>query len=605
MSNRIYKLIIFAIVFCRVTIIPQDLSDGIKLIKVEKYNKAKKYFSSLLNTSQSAYAYFYLGQIYFDSGDLDSAKLNFLNGINQNQESAVNYAGLFNVNIIQNNLTEAEKNKTKALELNDDKDALVYLVLSQAYSNPQVKQYKTAVEFLNDAIKIDPKYVDAYIELGDAYLNQGNGSDAIKNFDKALELQKGNPEALMYKAGVYSLINDSEDAIKYLNQAINSDSTYAPAYKNLAEVYATLKDYAKATEYYAKYINHSEATPENQKRYASMLFINKEYEKAIKILEDSYNSQKDPTSTDRILAYSYQKLDNLQKSKYYFEKLFSLPSVDYLPTDYEYYADLLSKSGQDSLAINYLSKIVAIDSSRKDIWGKISVLSFKTHKWDEVINALQNKKNLTTQEYFDLGKALMFKGDQNINDIIQSLNSQLGLTNEQLALLRSELLYYQKDLCDAGTKLQKKDDALNKLIQSVESFLEPNQKSKWGVIKTKWISETSNKISCEYAEADTTFSTLISKVPNLPVGFLWKARISSDFDPESINGLAKPFYERFIQQASNESDKYKRELVEAYAYLGYYYYLQKDNAKSKSYWQQVLLLDPVNKQANDVIKQMK
>lgn len=605
MIQRIFKSIVLFTIFSRISILPQDFSDGIKLMKLEKYNAAKKYFSTLLNTPQNSDVYFYLGQIYFNEGEYDSAKINFMNGINQNNQSALNYAGLVKVNIAQNNSTEAEKNKIKALELNDDKSALVYLVLSQAYSNSEVKQYKTAVELLNSAIKTDPNYVDAYIELGNAYLNQGDGSNAIKNFDKALELQNGNPEALIYKAGVYGLINDTDDAIKFLNQAISSDSTFAPAYKNLAEVYATLKDYVKASENYAKYINNSEATPENLKRYASMLYINKDYEKAIKILEDNYDSEKGAVSTDRILAYSYQRLDNQQKSKYYFEKLFSLSSANYLPTDYEYYADLLSKNAQDSLAIKYLSQIVSTDSTRKDIWGKISVLCFKVRDWNGVINALENKKSLTTQEYFDLGKAYMFLGDEKINNGLQSLNDQLGLTTEQLAELRTDLLYYQKDLCDAGINSQKKHDALNKLIEKVESFIAPNQKSKWATVKQDWIKETGNKTSNEYAEADTAFIMVINKVPNLPIGYLWKARVSADFDPESTAGLAKPMYEQFIQIAAKEAEKFKKELVEAYAYLGYYYYLQKDNAQSKVYWQQVLLLDPENKQANDVLKQLK
>ncbi len=603
-QKKFIAMILFIISLCAASL-SQDLSTGINLIRVEKYNQAKKYFISLLNSPQSSEAYFYLGQIYFEKGDYDSAKISFMNGIKQNSESALNYAGLFKVNLAQKHQSEAETNMAKALALNDDKSALVYLVLSQAYSNPEIKQYKEAVGFLNSALKIDSRYAKAYIELGNAYLNQGNGSEALKNFDKALELQKNNPEALMYKAETYNLIDATDIAITLLNDAIADDSSFAPAYKNLAELYASLKDYTKATSYYSMYLSKSEETPENLKRYASMLFINKEHEKAIKILEDNYETQKDAASTNRILAYSYQKLDNQLKSKYYFEKLFSLPSADYLPTDYEYYADLLTKVGQDSLAIYNLSKIVAADSNRKDIWAKISVLQFKNQNWSGVINALENKKNLTTQEYFDLGKAFMFKGDANINYIIQSLNSQLSFTNEQLSLLRTYLLYYQKDLSETGINIQKKNDALTKLIQSVDSFIAPNQKSKWAGIKTIWVEEVMNKISVEYAEADTAFSVLISKVPELPVGYLWSARVSADFDPESKDGLAKPFYEQFINIAGNESDKFKKDLIEAYSYLGYYYYLQKDNAQSKSYWQQVLSLDPGNVQANDVVKQLK
>ncbi|MBK7389848.1 MAG: hypothetical protein IPI23_12500 [Bacteroidetes bacterium] len=46
-------------------------------------------------------------------------------------------------------------------------------------------------------------------------------------------------------------------------------------------------------------------------------------------------------------------------------------------------------------------------------------------------------------------------------------------------------------------------------------------------------------------------------------------------------------------------------MVEAYKYLGYYYYLNKDIEMSKVYWNKVLLLDPTDKQAIDVLKLLK
>lgn len=605
MLQKKLKPIILLILFFGTGLIAQDFSSGIKLIRNEKYNEAKKYFSSYLNTPGSALAYFYLGQIEFDQEKLDSAKLFFEQGIKQNSSFALNYAGLVKINLAQNNLTDTELNQSKAIELNDGKSELVYLVLAEAYLIPQIKNFDKATEFINNALKINPKYVDGYIELGKIFLNRGNGSEAIKNFEKALDIDKNNPEAITLKANVYFLINNNDDAIKLLNEAIVNDPTYSPAYNSMAEVYASLKDYGKASEYFEKYLNASENTPEKLKRYAQMLYINKDYKKAIQILEDNANSEKDIVSSTRILAYSYLRLNDTEKSKQYFQKLFDLPSVEYLPTDYENYADLLSSTGNDSLAIQYLSKIVATDSTRKDVWSKISVLSFKDKKWDGVINALEKKKTLTTQEYFDLGKAYIFKGDGIINDLIESLNSSLILNDEQLAKLRTSLLYYQKDLKDAVGDPAKITTALNRVVQSIESFIAPNQKSKWLSSKSMWIELVRRKIGLEYAKADSALVMLTVKAPNLPVAYFWRARVNTNFDPESEAGLAKPFYEQFIQLVGNDSEKYKKELVEAYAYLGYYYYLQNDKAKSKSYWAQVLSLDPDNKQAKDVVKQLK
>ncbi|MBL0341801.1 MAG: hypothetical protein IPP71_13210 [Bacteroidetes bacterium] len=55
---------------------------------------------------------------------------------------------------------------------------------------------------------------------------------------------------------------------------------------------------------------------------------------------------------------------------------------------------------------------------------------------------------------------------------------------------------------------------------------------------------------------------------------------------------------------SVNSAKYKKGLIEAYKYLGYYYYLAKDVGQSKMYWKKVLFLDPNDKQAMDVLKQL-
>ena len=52
-------------------------------------------------------------------------------------------------------------------------------------------------------------------------------------------------------------------------------------------------------------------------------------------------------------------------------------------------------------------------------------------------------------------------------------------------------------------------------------------------------------------------------------------------------------------------EKNRDGLIEAYQYLGYYFYLQKDNTKSKYYWEKLLMLDPNDKQAKDVLKVIK
>ncbi len=104
--------------------------------------------------------------------------------------------------------------------------------------------------------------------------------------------------------------------------------------------------------------------------------MNKEYDKTINILKDVISKEPDNACSIRIIAYSYLRLDELKKVNHIFKNYLNCLLLDYLPTDYENYADLLSKTGNDSLAIEYLLKIPEMDSTRKDIYGKISVTLF-------------------------------------------------------------------------------------------------------------------------------------------------------------------------------------------------------------------------------------
>jgi tetratricopeptide (TPR) repeat protein len=196
-----------------------------------------------------------------------------------------------------------------------------------------------------------------------------------------------------------------------------------------------------------------------------------------------------------------------------------MPSVDYLPTDYENYADLLSETGNDSLAAEYLYKVFELDSTRTDVLSKISVKCFQNKDWDCVITTLEKKKDITSQEYFDLGKAYYFLQD--------------------------------------------------------------------------------------YTKADTSFGTLISRVPELAIAHFWKARVQANFDPESDSGFARPYYEQFISLSKEDTTKFKKELLEAYSYLGYYFFLQDDKQNSLTNWEKVAAIDPENEQAKAAIEELR
>ena len=63
---------------------------------------------------------------------------------------------------------------------------------------------------------------------------------------------------------------------------------------------------------------------------------------------------------------------------------------------------------------------------------------------------------------------------------------------------------------------------------------------------------------------------------------MWRARTNSAMDPETTDGLAKPYYEKVMDMLLSKNEpKYNSALIECYSYLGYYYLLKSDYPTSK------------------------
>lgn len=117
--------------------------------------------------------------------------------------------------------------------------------------------------------------------------------------------------------------------------------------------------------------------------------------------------------------------------------------------------------------------------------------------------------------------------------------------------------------------------------------------------------------------ADSVFHAIAEAAPDNYLGNFWRARANSALDPETTQGLAKPFYEEVAALLESKNDPhYNSALVECYSYLGYYYLLAIENPalkaeakankdKSIEYWNKILAIDPANataKRALDGIK---
>jgi hypothetical protein len=105
-----------------------------------------------------------------------------------------------------------------------------------------------AIEYLNNAIKLEPSYAEAYYNRGNAYNKPGQYNRAIEDFNEAIRLNPYYALAYVNRGNAYLKLEQYDRAIKDFNEAIRLNSGYAEAYYNRGLAYFNLKQYARTIE---------------------------------------------------------------------------------------------------------------------------------------------------------------------------------------------------------------------------------------------------------------------------------------------------------------------------------------------------------------------
>src|ERR1043165_4772546 len=105
--------------------------------------------------------------------------------------------------------------------------------------------------------------------------------------------------------------------------------------------------------------------------------------------------------------------------------------------------------------------------------------------------------------------------------------------------------------------------------------------------------------------ADTTFAEFIARNPTSPDGYYWRGWTNTIFqlqNPETFPAL--PYYQKYIELASSDPAKYKRNLVDSYNYVGMYYLSKKDKDQAKANFMKAIELSPEDEIAKENLKQL-
>lgn len=108
------------------------------------------------------------------------------------------------------------------------------------------KDWAGALEAFNQALVISPRYGDAYVAMGDAYMDMGKYAEGFKAYRQAISVAPSNPAAHYSLGAAYNDMAQYGDAFKHFVQAIRLDSNFAEAHYGIGYAYLRLDNFRDA-----------------------------------------------------------------------------------------------------------------------------------------------------------------------------------------------------------------------------------------------------------------------------------------------------------------------------------------------------------------------
>lgn len=429
-------------------------------------------------------------------------------------------------------------------------------------------------------------------------------TDVDKQLKPIVNANKKNPAMLTAIGQAFLDANDVVNAEKYATMAMTRDKKYAKAYILLGDIAVKNDDGGKAAEWYqqAKYFDPKD--PEGYFKYANIL-RGRSPQEAVANLEELRTHRPD-FPVDALAGRIYYNSNRLDDAIAYYSKVDKTKLEDVDITNFA----MASWMHQDRDKSLELAKYGLTRDARKAAWNRLAFYNLtdmeRTDEALEYADALFNRSDSAKISGFDYtyyGTALknakqysraieMFHKAEEAN---KDNKDQLSMTHKNLSDA-----YIAMDDFENGTKyydmyLKAKDKPSAYDIAGLASIYQ-----KMGADLTG-----QDQIDA-FMKADAVYGQLGEAYPEqIDYANFMRARLAGAMDPDSEKGLAKPFYQAIVDHLANSATRDSgdnQRLIEAYRYLGSYYYLNNDEATSIANFKKILEIAPDDEAAKTALE---
>jgi tetratricopeptide (TPR) repeat protein len=369
--NKIRFCLLVAVVFIYNVGIAQTVEQGKQFLYYQRYKSAKDVFEKILAANpNNIEAVYLLGRTLIAQKDTAAAKALLQKMLATNGSAPLLLVGMGDVELMEGKNNDARQRFETAISLTKAKDVPVLNAIGFANVDAKAGDANYAIEKLTLATQTKNfSNPDTWIIVGDAYRKLVDGGNAVLSYQKALAINPKLAEA-KYKIGlIYLSQNNKEYFLPAFEDAVKMDPNYGPAYYALY-VYYYSRDIDKAKEYFDKYLAISDPEPSNDYDRTSILYASKRNDEAISTAKSYISSLGDKADPRyyKLIAYAYDAKADSVNAKNYMDQYFAKQKPDdFLPMDYSFQADLLSKfPGNDSLVFRNYQMAIDKDTALND-----------------------------------------------------------------------------------------------------------------------------------------------------------------------------------------------------------------------------------------------
>ena len=391
----------------------QGYKDGIEYFRADQPEEAEIILNRTINDAgtDKAEAYYYLGQIELQKGNVAAAKEDFNKGISANSQNAKNYIGLGMIELKNGNKSGAEAQFKAARDI-DKKSPIIAVEIARAYFNADPALYAKEIEKnIATAKNLSKKSPEPAIYILEAdMLAPTNVGEAAGYYEMASQFDPNTnyPEAYVKYARTYFTVNP-QYSIDKLKALLEKQPNSALAQRELAEKYYESDRLTLAAEQYGNYIANPNHFQKDKIRYVALLYFGKKYQEsfdlATQILADDPNN----IYMQRMQFLNMEALKQPIEAKKYAEVFFNNPASEgkIVPNDYTTYGDVLQELGQDTLAAVQFEKAVALAPDKVALLKDLSGAYTKAKMYREAAESYRKfceTDEATTNDIFMLAR---------------------------------------------------------------------------------------------------------------------------------------------------------------------------------------------------------